>query len=66
MAEEDEARAKQLQELVQMEVADIIAAANEQGFSAKETLTALGLAVSASAAALEQDPDPTDDPATQA
>jgi hypothetical protein len=49
-----------------MEVADIVAAANEQGFSAEETLAALGLAVSASAAALEQDPDPADDPATQA
>lgn len=53
MAEQDEARTKQLEELVQMEVTDIVAAASEQGFSAKETLAALGLAVSASAAALE-------------
>lgn len=66
MADQDEARARQLEELVQIEVADIVATANEQGFSAKETLAALGLAVSASHAALEKDPDPADDPATQA
>jgi hypothetical protein len=37
---EDEVRAKQLQELVQIEVSDIVSAANEQGFAAKETLAA--------------------------
>lgn len=36
MADQDEARARQLEELVQIEVADIVATANEQGFSAKE------------------------------
>lgn len=61
MADQDEARARQLQELVEMEVADIVATATEQGFSAKETLTALGLAVGARATALE-DADPADDP----
>lgn len=58
----DDARARELAELVRMEVADIVATANEQGFSAKETLDALALAVSATVAGLVQDPDPSDDP----
>ncbi|MBX9457114.1 MAG: hypothetical protein KL863_14405 [Rhizobium sp.] len=56
--------ADRLQALVKMEVSDIVATANEEGFSAKDALAALSLAVSASAAALEQDPDPAEDPAT--
>lgn len=56
--------AVRLQELIRMEVADIVATAHEQGFSATEALAALNLAVSASLAALEQGPDPAEDPAT--
>lgn len=58
----DDARSGELAELVQMEVADIVATANEAGFSTKATLDALALAVAAAAAALVQDPDPADDP----
>jgi len=47
----NEARAAELAELVRIEVGDIVATAAEQGFSAKETLDALSLAVAASATA---------------
>lgn len=54
-------RSSDLHDLVKMEVADIVATASEQGFSAKETLAALSLAVRAGAALAVQDPDIADD-----
>jgi hypothetical protein len=57
-------RSTELAELVRMEVQDIVATANEEGFSAAETLDALMIAVTASKTALAQDPDPADDPVT--
>ena len=61
MADRDAERRQGLEELVQMEVADVVAAANQQAFSAQETLTALGHAVNAGNAALGQDQGPAED-----
>ena len=54
--------APELRELLDMEVADIIATANEQGFSTRDVLFGLAAAIVASQAALGEDPDPADDP----
>lgn len=61
--EMDAGRSAELLELINLEVADIIATANDQGFSAKDVLSALSTAVAASISALAEDPDPADDPA---
>ena len=52
----------ELRELLTMEVADIIATANEQGFATKDVLKGLAQAVTVSSRALAEDPDPADDP----
>lgn len=56
-------RATTLMELAEMELADIIASANESGFSAREVLDALSAAIDSHRKALAEDPDPADDPA---
>jgi len=58
----DIVRQEELRELVDFEVADIVATGNEQGYSAQEVLAALTASVAASSDAHEQDPDATDDP----
>lgn len=45
-----------------MEIADIIATANEQGFSTKDVLSGLAAAISTSREALSEDPDPAENP----
>jgi hypothetical protein len=56
------ARRAELRELVDFEVADIVATGSEQGYSAKEVLAALEASVAASFEALEEDPEPANDP----
>lgn len=57
-------RAADLRDLMDLEIADIVATANEQGFSAQEALGALGEALSVALGSLGEDPEPTDDPET--
>lgn len=45
-----------------MEIADIIATANEQGFATKDVLFGMAAAIAASHEALGEDPDPAEDP----
>lgn len=54
-------RAVELRELAAMEVADIIATANEQGFSASEAIAALRDALNQEEQALVVDPDPAEE-----
>jgi hypothetical protein len=58
----DVVRQDELRELVDFEVADIVATGNEQGYSAREVLAALTASVAASSDAHQQDTAPADDP----
>jgi hypothetical protein len=51
----------QLRELLDIEVADIVATANEQGFATKDILAGLAAAVANALRGLQEDPDPADD-----
>lgn len=63
-SESNDKRATTLLELAEMELADILATANEGGFSSREVLDALAAAIESHRKALAEDPDPADDPAT--
>jgi hypothetical protein len=52
----------QLRELLDMEISDIVATANTQGFSTRDILEGLSAAVSGAILALDVDPDPAEDP----
>jgi hypothetical protein len=62
MSDTDSTIAPELRELLTMEVADIIATANEQGFATKDVLIGLRAVVSVSMVALGDDPYPAEDP----
>ena len=53
----------ELRELLEMEIADIIATANEQGFATQDVLAGLQAAVAASMQALAQESNPAELPA---
>lgn len=61
MSDTDQTIAPELRELLDMEIADIIATANEQGFATKDVLFGLATAIAASHEALGEDPDPAED-----
>ena len=63
MSETDQTISPELRELLDMEIADIIATANEQGFATKDVLSGLAATIAASQAALREDPDSAEDPA---
>jgi hypothetical protein len=52
----------ELRQLLDLEVVDIVATANEQGFATRDVLLGLGAAVDDAIKALEEDRDPVDDP----
>lgn len=54
----------QLRELLDIEIADIVATANGQGFFTRDVLEELSAAVSSAILALDVDPDPAEDPAS--
>ena len=58
----DAKRTEGLEALAKAELSEIIATANEHGFSASEVLNAFSLAVAAAKGALKEDPDPAEDP----
>lgn len=64
MEKNDQTNDPQLRELLSIEVADIVATANEQGFPTKDVLLGLSSAVEEALEALAEDPDPADDPPT--
>lgn len=51
----------ELRSLLNIEVADIVATANQHGFATRDILVGLEAAVADSMKALEEDPDPADD-----
>ena len=52
----------QLRELLDIEIADIVATANAQGYATHDILEGLSAAVSGAILALDVDPDPAEDP----
>lgn len=61
MENPDQAADPQLRELLDLEVADIVATANEQGFATKDILSGLAEAVAQAERVLQEDPDPAED-----
>jgi hypothetical protein len=64
MQNQESSPGPELRELLDIEVAEIVATANEQGFATKDILSGLAAAVADSMRALTEDPDPADDPDT--
>ena len=64
MQNQESSPGPELRELLDIEVADIVAMANEQGFATKDILRGLADAVAESMRALAEDPDPAEDPDT--
>jgi hypothetical protein len=64
MKNEESSLGAELRELLDIEVADIVATANAQGFATKYILRGLADAVAESMRALVEDPDPDHDPDT--
>jgi hypothetical protein len=58
----DAKRTEGLEDLAKIELSEIIATANQHGFSASEVLDALSVAVAEAREALQEDPDPAGDP----
>jgi hypothetical protein len=59
---ENQNRSGDLRDLAELELADIIATANNSGFSTEEVLDAMSTAVEAMRKSLAKDPDQEDDP----
>ena len=57
-------RIDEVLDLIEENIIDIMATANGAGFSSMEVLQALDLIVKHARSALEEDPDPADDPNT--
>jgi hypothetical protein len=55
-------RTIEILDLIEEDIIDIIATANSAGYSSMEVLQALELIVKNARIALEEDPDPADDP----
>ena len=61
MQNQESSPGPELRDLIDIEVAEIVATANEQGFATKDVLSGLAAAVADSMRALAEDPDLADD-----
>jgi len=62
-AKNPEEREQEIRHVLNLEVADMLAAANEAGYATGETLTVLEKLILERKIALAEDPDPAEDPA---